>query len=124
MTDDERELSAFFDAARRARPEPSADLMSRILADAAAEAPIEHEAIAAQPKRSGGRWRLRDLMRIGWQAGASAAACMVAGMWIGYAGPDFVPALSDATLGTAYTFDGSEALTFDTLGTMLLESET
>ncbi|MEL6678255.1 MAG: dihydroorotate dehydrogenase [Pseudomonadota bacterium] len=114
MTDEDRTLDAFFAAGREARPTPSTALLSRIVSDAAAQTPVPE---APPPVvRSRGAW-LADTLRRGWQVGATATACMIAGLWIGYAQPGAVAELS----GTLSTTETVEDVTFDALGTLLLE---
>ena len=77
MTD--TELDALFGAARDATPEPGADLLARIAADAEAEMPVT--AAVAAP-------RLGLLARAaaavgGWPAAAGLAAAAVTGLVIG-----------------------------------------
>jgi len=81
MQDDDPELEVFFDAARRTAPQPSGDLVARILADADAEQPK-----APEPVRP--PWWRSVLDGLG---GAPAIGGLltatVAGLWIGAAQP-------------------------------------
>ena len=76
-------LDEFFEAARRTAPEPSAELLSRVARDAAAET----------VRRQAAQSRLRPVWRGvfdglgGWPALAGLATATVAGVWIGVADP-------------------------------------
>jgi hypothetical protein len=84
MTDDDRQearLETVFEEARKAHPEPSAELMARVLADAEA-AQVGFAAAPAPRPRSG---YLRQFFEAlgGWPAMAGLAAAGVAGLWLG-----------------------------------------
>ncbi|WP_246175755.1 hypothetical protein [Roseovarius bejariae] len=94
MTDDDRQetrLEAAFEAARAARPEPSAELMARVLADA--EAAQAGFAPAPAPRPRSGYLRQFFETLGGWPAMAGLTAAGVAGIWLGVS-PDV--GLSDA----------------------------
>lgn len=85
--DDDAALEALFAAARNRAPEPSADLLARVLAQAEA---VQAEQVARRPKapaaRRGGAWRgLLDLIG-GWGGVGGLAAAGVTGLWIGFTG--------------------------------------
>lgn len=78
-------LDALFAQARAERPEPGADLLARVMADAAGALPRTRPA-APQP------WR-RALRGIAAAFGGSAplagmASAAVAGLWIGFSAPE------------------------------------
>ncbi len=110
--------SAF--AAARAEGDPAAPLpaglMARLLAEAEAERPLAPGAVpgapASAPARAGGihAW-LGSLLRparqgagLGWGAAGGLAACVLAGLWLGYAPP---PAVEGLTGGVAATVFGA-----------------
>ena len=86
-TEMDQELDALFSAARADAPEPSQELMARVLA----------QAVAAQPQpqpvrgmhRRGWRARLADLHQAlgGWPAMGGLATACAAGVWLGFAPP-------------------------------------
>lgn len=82
MTDEDRRLEPFFEAARTEAPEPSAALMARILADAQAAQEVAAPAPARRRRFPG--WRLPALAG-GWGAAGGLAAATLAGVWIGFA---------------------------------------
>ena len=84
LYEQERELEDFFQAARDTAPVPSAALLARVLADAAAQQP----APVAAPRR--GIWRRLSGAVGGWPALAGLATATLAGVWIGYAAPGAV----------------------------------
>lgn len=94
--DVDRMLEPFFAEARGQSPEPSPDLLARVLADAAA---VQVAAAAAQRPaawagRRGPSWRgLLDLLG-GWGGLGGLAAAGVTGLWIGVTGTG---ALGDAS---------------------------
>lgn len=91
------ELDAFFAAGRAAAPEPSADLMARILADAETALP---RAATPAPRRN----RSAGLLSLlgGWRGFSGLATATLAGLWIGIAMPETVQALAAAALDTTY----------------------
>jgi hypothetical protein len=104
-------LEAFFEAARKAAPEPSAALLARVLADAEAElAARARPAMPAVPRRPG-HWLnfVRGLG--GWPALAGMATAAVAGVWLGFATPDSLNTLSgglllpDSAAATSYDLE-------------------
>ncbi|MBC7154195.1 MAG: dihydroorotate dehydrogenase [Rhodobacteraceae bacterium] len=91
----------FLAAGRAARPDPSADLMARIVADALAEMPaprpLSRPAPAAPPRR-GVRARIAALTG-GWGNLGGLVAATLVGVWIGFAAPGPLAALSAGVLG-------------------------
>ena len=107
------DLDIFFDAARSAQPEPSPELMARVLDDALAMQPLAARPAPCVPTRS---WlgTLLDTLG-GWPAAASLATATLAGVWIGISPPDAVSAVT-AQLGLAAEAaialpDGEELIT-------------
>ena len=88
MAEDDMELDQLFAQARRNRPDLPDDLAVRILTDA--------EAVRLDRRPSAGPsqpslWR-RMLDGIGgWQGMSGLVAASAAGVWIGFAAPDFLP---------------------------------
>ncbi|MEO1779805.1 MAG: dihydroorotate dehydrogenase [Pseudomonadota bacterium] len=82
MQDDDKEFEAFFDAARRTAPQPSADLVARILAEAEAAQPKA----APTPERPPW-WRSLLEGLGGAPAIGGLLTATVAGLWIGAAQP-------------------------------------
>jgi len=98
-------LDAFFVAGRAQAPEPGADLMARIRADAEAE--IAARAPAPAPRRGKpGFWAGLVSGIGGWPALAGMATATVAGVWLGFASPDQLNTLAgglllpEGTIGT------------------------
>ncbi|MGP3697507.1 dihydroorotate dehydrogenase [Rhodobacter sp. NSM] len=81
----ESDLEDLFAEARRGAPVPSADLMTRILADAAAEMPAPVPVAPVPAPRGGRRWRVALFGGGGLFAGLATAT--LAGIWIGVAQP-------------------------------------
>lgn len=87
MAEDDMELDQLFAQARQNRPELPDDLAVRILTDA--EAVRLDRLKPAAPQRSA--WT-RILEGIGgWQSMGGLVAASAAGVWIGFAAPDFLP---------------------------------
>ena len=82
--DDDELLEGFFEAGRKAAPEPSSALMARIAADAA-----DAQAGSAAPVRGRPRAGLAGLFAAlgGWPGFAGLATATLAGIWIGVAQP-------------------------------------
>lgn len=99
--DDDAAVEMFLAAGRAARPDPSADLMARIVADALAEMPaprpLSRPAPAAPPRR-GVRARIAALTG-GWGNLGGLVAATLVGVWIGFAAPGPLAALSAGVLG-------------------------
>ena len=96
ITDNERHearLEAAFEAARAARPEPSADLMARVLADAEASQAGFTATPGARARPRYGYLRQFFEALGGWPAMAGLTAAGIAGVWLGVS-PDV--GLSDA----------------------------
>jgi len=107
MTDDPDFLDDFFAAARKTRPEPGADLLARVQADALAMQPVA--GARAAPARPG-LWAQIVAALGGWPAVAGLATATVAGVWIGVAQP---AGLADSLSAVLY---GSETLSVDPIG--------
>ncbi|WP_243470699.1 hypothetical protein [Ruegeria denitrificans] len=87
MAEDDMELDQLFAQARRNRPEMPDDLVVRILTDA--EMVRLDRMRPVIPPRS--VWaRILDGIG-GWQSMSGLAAASAAGVWIGFAAPDFLP---------------------------------
>lgn len=73
-------LTAMFKAARDTAPQPSADMMARVLAGAGAQQPV-----VAAPDRPQRRGALANLFGAlgGWPAVAGLSTATLAGIWIG-----------------------------------------
>ncbi len=101
MTEDDTRLDQLFAQARQDRPALPDDLAVRILTDA--------EAVRldlAKPKRSAPRSVFRRMVEGigGWQGLSGLAAASVAGLWIGFAAPDFLPDAATYLYGSEATF--------------------
>ncbi len=115
---DDAALEAFFAAGRARTPEPGAEVMARILADAEAELaartsrsvrswpvrsrpirswPVRSRSSVGRPRRLGVWTRFLDGIG-GWPALASLGAAAVAGVWIGFAVPDRINTLAGGLL--------------------------
>jgi len=108
---EEAALAPFFEAAREAAPEPSAQLLARVLADAGAVQ--DRRAAAARPAtvRAGLRTRIARGLG-GWPAMAGLAAAGLAGLWIGLALPTTLPGLGAGD----YLVDLAPGLALETEG--------
>lgn len=105
-------LDALFAEAREARPVPDADLMARILGDAAELAPQAASPMPVRARR-GPLARLVDWLGEAIPGGAATAAslstCALAGVLVGYTGLGDVPLMAGTDLfasGTAISYDG------------------
>ena len=117
--DDMDMLEDVFAAARRAPPEPGADLLARIEADALR---LQAGAAGPSPRRltalAGWRAALAEAVG-GWPALTGLAAAALAGVWIGISAPAGLAGLAgmaQAMLGTpdaAYLIDLDPAVTFE-----------
>ncbi len=83
LTDDD--LDDLFAEARGLEPQPSGDLMARILADAAREMRGPVPMAPQAPVRGG--WREWIAALGGWPAAGALAFSTVAGIWIGISAP-------------------------------------
>lgn len=106
---DDRHLDGLFAAARATAPTPSADLMGRVLADAAAvmeefSAPMRNSARSAP---TGLAARILDALG-GGPALAGLVAAAVAGVAIGAVSPETVWTLSGGALGGEIGYDPNE----------------
>jgi len=93
------ELQTALAKARPADPAPSVDLMSRILADAAAMRPVASIPSAPQPMRGSFFARIREVI----SPAAAFAASAAFGVWLGYAGPVDLTDVAGEALGLAAT---------------------
>ncbi|WP_235008508.1 dihydroorotate dehydrogenase [Candidatus Halocynthiibacter alkanivorans] len=96
-------LDDFFAAAKAEAPQPSDDLMSRIMADADAVAAERAAAVSTRvrtPRRNG---LLRAALAAlgGWGAVAALSTAAVAGVGVGLSSPDTLYDLSSLYLGTS-----------------------
>lgn len=91
------DLQATLASAHPADPDPSVDLMSRILADAATIKPALALAPAKQPARAPFFSRILDV----FSPAAACAASAVLGLWLGYAGPVDLTDVAGETFGLA-----------------------
>lgn len=81
------------------RPEPSASLMERILADARLVSEERQPSAAAMPAPTVVGWRGWLGAMGGWQAIGGLAASVAVGIWIGAARPAGLPDLTDQVWG-------------------------
>jgi hypothetical protein len=95
---DDAMLDDFFAAGRAEAPVPSADLLARISADAAAQA--ARNAPARQPRRRRGLFATISEAIGGWPALAGLASAAAAGVWIGVAQPTALAAVTGGLIGT------------------------
>ena len=104
MTDkkplDAFELDALFDAARADGPEPSGDLMARIMADAQAQ-------IVVPDTLAPSRGFLAGMLVLvgGWPAAAGLATATVVGLSVGLSTPDTLDTLTGGYLAAATGYD-------------------
>lgn len=92
-------FEAFLAAARAVRPEPSADLMARILTDALAELPPPG---GVTPSGAGFGARVRAILG-GWGSIGGLVTATLAGVWIGFAAPGPLAALTTDLLSATAT---------------------
>ena len=95
-------LDAFFDAAKANPPVPSDDLMARIMADAAAQAP--QPAGVALPSHATDRPGVLAMFMSaigGWKPAVGLAAAAVSGVMIGYVTPETFDAVAGGTFLSA-----------------------
>ena len=126
---DDMALEAFFEAGRAKPPQPSQDLMARIMADAVAEMPAPRPIArpvtppARKPVRKPGLLAGLIAGIGGWPALAGMATATVAGVWIGFAQPDTLNTWAGGALlstsDTATSYDLEDLVpsygSFDTL---------
>ena len=108
-TDKDLMLDAMFEAAKSHEPGPSADLLGRILADAAEQAPSPADAVPAAQPAPGILDQLGQMFG-GWRGAAALTASAMLGLWIGYADPT---GLQSDTLGMDVFDTTEQTLTFD-----------
>lgn len=125
LNDDE--LEALFAEARAAAPVPDEALAARILADA--DRVLAERAIRPAPRRPRRTAPLGILLATlgGWRAIAGLATATIAGVWLGFAGPETVTdgidqALwSDMSAQASYTLEDLQPVIGD-FSTLLEES--
>lgn len=96
MTDKNRvdhDLAGFFEAAHRAAPEPSPDLLARVLADAGRAQADQAARVIPRPSARVARWRQFVDVLGGWPAMAGLVSAGVAGLWLGINPPDMLSVL-------------------------------
>lgn len=108
MTDRDRvdhDLEGFFEAARRTAPEPSPDLLARVLADAARAQARPQPPRPVRQAVGGGtrvpRWRQFVDALGGWPAMAGLVSAGVAGLWLGVNPPDALSVLPLSGFGAS-----------------------
>jgi hypothetical protein len=96
-------LDDFFAAAQAEAPQPSADLMSRILADAESVAARRATAVSDRTRSPHRTGLLRAVLAAlgGWGAVAALSTAAVAGVGVGLSSPDTLYDLSSLYLGTS-----------------------
>lgn len=115
---DDAGLEALFAEARANAPEPSAELLARIMGDAEATLVARDAPLAARAEHPVTRARRHVTRQVshwanllrglgGWPALASMATATVAGVWIGFASPDSLNTLSGGILLPASTTSSS-----------------
>lgn len=100
--DTDMDLDGLFAQARETRPGLPEGLQAAILADAAA---VQAERLAPEPEMParGGFWlQLRQAVG-GWPSLGGLVAASAAGLWIGFAGPEFLPDPLDLVTASAET---------------------
>lgn len=98
---DDAALEAFFVAGRAHAPEPGAELMARIMADADAEVDARTPVrVPVAPRKRKSLWASFVSGIGGWPAVASMATAAVTGIWLGFASPDQVNALTGGLLSS------------------------
>ncbi|WP_210527121.1 hypothetical protein [Rubellimicrobium arenae] len=93
-------LEDLFARARAQDPQPSADLMARLMADAARERP-RPPVSAPVPRRADWRDWFRTLG--GWPALGGFVAATAAGLWIGAAPPEGLSSVAPSLWGDSVT---------------------
>lgn len=92
-------LDDVFAAARATVPEPRAEVMARILADAEGE--IDRRESVSANARPAHRFDILRAAIGGWPAMAGMATAAVTGLWIGVSAPDQLSVLSGGWIGGA-----------------------
>jgi hypothetical protein len=104
----ELDLEALFAEARDLEPRPSANLMTRMAADALREMP-RHPTSAIRPAPGRMRWRDWIAALGGWPAVGGLATAAVVGVWIGATAPaglaHLAPALWGESVSIAFGVD-------------------
>jgi len=88
----EAALAPFFEAARAQAPEPSPDLLARVLADAEA---AQAQPVARRPVPRSGLWTRIAQGLGGWPGLTGLGAAALAGLWIGLAMPATLPGITE-----------------------------
>ncbi|PCH98124.1 MAG: hypothetical protein COB84_02985 [Rhodobacteraceae bacterium] len=83
----DQDLDVFFDAAKGADLQPSADFMARVMADATDQIALRAKP-AVKPAPKAGIFAQLLQSFGGWQVAAPLAACVCLGMFAGYLVPD------------------------------------
>lgn len=108
---DDAAFEMFLAVGREARVKPTSDLMARIMVDALAEMPTKEAPVAR--RGVGLRARVVSLFG-GWGSMGGLVAATLAGVWIGFAAPGPLAALTTDVLDTTAT----STVTVDTLELM------
>lgn len=95
------DLDDLFATARKAAPVPPADLVARVLEDARQAQSRPVAAMRAAPSRSGGFWGALTGLFGGGGVLAGMGTAAVAGLFMGFAMPDQVLALTDVLASSA-----------------------
>lgn len=95
------DLDDLFAAARKAAPVPPADLVARVLEDARQAQPRPVAPLRAAPVRGGGLWGALAGLFGGGGVLAGMGTAAVAGLFMGFAMPDQVLALTDVLASSA-----------------------
>lgn len=89
---DDADLEAFFAAARDTSEPPPPDLMAAILRAGFSAQPVADQPVPARPPQARSPRPARRLPRIGWPEATALAACLLAGLIAGLAGPGLLDA--------------------------------
>lgn len=97
------DLEALFEAERKNAPDPSTDLLARIMADAN-QVQNELGAGDAAPASAVGFWTTLRSVLGGWPTFAGLATAALAGVWIGVSPPQSLDTLTDSVLGNSFDY--------------------
>lgn len=102
--DDSLDLELWFSASRKHTPDPSEDLLARVLADAAMLQPEAPGIVTAapEPEPRPSIWQQFTNAIGGWSGLAGLGTATVAGLWIGLSAPNTL-----VNLGSGYSADES-----------------
>lgn len=102
--DDDMELELYFRAARTTSPDPSDDLMARVLSDAALVQAFAPGIVVTPPEPEAATSLWRQFLNAigGWSGMAGLCTATVAGLWIGIS-----PPVALQGLGTALTTENN-----------------